>query len=60
MSVLALTVFVGFVLAGLFTALFCAQACGPNPPSERDALLPLESETTTRNCNHAHAAPRHD
>ncbi len=47
MSVLALTVFVGFVLAGLFVALFCAQACGSHPPSERDALLPLEPDANS-------------
>lgn len=48
MSVLALTVFVGFVLAGSFVAFFLAQACGANPPSERDALLPLEPDATPR------------
>ena len=44
MNVLALTIFVGFVLVGFFLLLFVMQLAGGRPMSERDALLPLEED----------------
>ena len=44
MNVLALTIFVGFVLVTLFVLLWVLQAVSPHAFSEREALLPLESE----------------
>lgn len=45
LNVLALTIFVGFVLVGFFVLLWLAQACGRSAFNERDALLPLEKES---------------
>lgn len=45
MNVLALTVFVGFVLVTLFVLLWFIAASSPQAFSERDALLPLDDET---------------
>ena len=45
MNVLALTIFVGFLLVGFFVILWIASACDPGQFSERDALLPLESDS---------------
>lgn len=45
MNVLALTVFVGFVLVTLFVLLWFITACSPQAFSEREALLPLDDET---------------
>lgn len=45
MNVLALTVFVGFVLVSLFVLLWFAAACDPRSFSDREALLPLDDET---------------
>ena len=42
MNVLAITIFVGIVLVGLFVFLFVVMASGRS--SERDALLPLAEE----------------
>lgn len=47
MNVLALTVFVGFVLVTLFVLLWFITACSPQAFSEREALLPLDDETPT-------------
>lgn len=47
MNVLALTIFVGGVLAGLFTLLWLWQALSARPFDEREALLPLENEMTS-------------
>lgn len=44
MNVLALTIFVGFVLVGMFVLLFVTQAFAAETASERDALLPLEPD----------------
>ena len=44
-NVLALTVFVGFVLVSLFVLLWFAAACDPRSFSDREALLPLDDET---------------
>lgn len=44
MNVLAITIFVGIVLVGLFVFLFIAIGAGRGA-SERDALLPLADET---------------
>ena len=46
MNVLALTIFVGFLLVGFFVILWIAVACDPRTFNERDALLPLESDST--------------
>ena len=45
MNVLALTIFVGFLLVGFFVILWIAAACDPRQFSERDALLPLEPDS---------------
>ena len=45
MNVLALTIFVGLLLVGFFVILWIASACDPRSFNERDALLPLESDT---------------
>lgn len=45
MNVLALTVFVGFVLVTLFVLLWFVTACSPGAFSEREALLPLDDES---------------
>jgi hypothetical protein len=47
MNVLALTIFVGLLLVGFFVVLWIASACDPRQFSERDALLPLESDDST-------------
>lgn len=44
MNVLALTIFVGFVLVGLFVLLFVLQHCAGAGTSEADALLPLRGD----------------
>jgi hypothetical protein len=44
MNVLAITIFVGLLLAGSFAILWIAAACDPHSFNERDALLPLESD----------------
>ena len=44
MNVLALTIFVGFLLVGFFVILWIASACDPRSFNERDALLPLEPD----------------
>jgi hypothetical protein len=44
-NVLALTVFVGFVLVSMFVLLWFAAACDPRSFSDREALLPLDDET---------------
>lgn len=46
MNVLALTVFVGLLLAGSFVILWIASACDQRSFNERDALLPLDSDGT--------------
>ena len=45
MNVLALTIFVGLLLAGSFVILWIASACDPRSFNERDALLPLEPDS---------------
>lgn len=45
MNVLALTVFVGFVLVTLFVLLWLITAYSPGAFSEREALLPLDDES---------------
>jgi hypothetical protein len=45
MNVLALTIFVGFLLVGFFVVLWIATARDPRQFNERDRLLPLESDT---------------
>ena len=45
MNVIALTVFVGLILVGFFVILWIASACDPRSFNERDALLPLESDS---------------
>ena len=50
MNVLALTIFVGLLLAGFFTILWIASAFDARQFNERDALLPLEPDASpTRN-----------
>jgi len=44
MNVLALTIFVGFVLVTLFVLLWFLQAISPEAFSEREALLPFDGE----------------
>lgn len=44
MNVIALTVFVGLLLAGSFVILWIASACDPRSFNERDALMPLEPD----------------
>jgi Na+-transporting methylmalonyl-CoA/oxaloacetate decarboxylase gamma subunit len=44
MNVLALTIFVGFVLVTLFVLLWFLQAISPSAFSEREALLPFDGE----------------
>lgn len=44
MNVIALTVFVGLLLAGCFVLLWLVSACDPRSFNERDALMPLESD----------------
>lgn len=44
MNVIALTVFVGLLLAGTFVLLWLVSACDPRSFNERDALMPLESD----------------
>jgi hypothetical protein len=44
MNVLALTIFVGSVLATLFVLLFVLQACMGTSMSQSDALLPLRED----------------
>lgn len=46
MNVLALTIFVGFLLVGFFVILWVATVCGSHSFNERDQLLPLESDST--------------
>lgn len=46
-NVLLLTVFVGIVLVSFFVGLFLHQTAGSRSVNERDALLPLDSETPT-------------
>ena len=46
MNVLAITIFVGLLLAGSFVILWIASACDPRSFNERDALMPLESDGT--------------
>jgi hypothetical protein len=45
MNVLALTIFVGVLLAGFFIILWIVAACDPGQFSEREALLPLEADS---------------
>jgi hypothetical protein len=47
MNVLAVTIFVGFLLVGFFVVLWIATACDSRHFNERDRLLPLESDTET-------------
>jgi hypothetical protein len=44
MNVLAITIFVGLLLAGSFVILWIASACDSRSFNERDALLPLEAD----------------
>ena len=44
MNVLALTIFVGLLLAGSFVILWIASACDSRSFNERDALMPLEPD----------------
>jgi hypothetical protein len=44
MNVLALTIFVGLLLAGSFVILWIASACDSRSFNERDALMPLEAD----------------
>ena len=46
MNVLALTVFVGFVLVTLFVLLWFITACSPDAFNERQALLPLDDDAS--------------
>ena len=46
MNVLALTIFVGLLLVTFFTILWIASACDPRQFNERDALLPLERDSS--------------
>ena len=54
MNVLALTIFVGFVLVSVFVLLWLVQACNRHSFSDREALLPLEDEITPSNSNTLH------
>src|SRR5271155_5438389 len=44
-NVLLLTVFIGVVLVGFFVVMFLREVAGSRGANERDALLPLASET---------------
>ena len=46
MNVLALTIFVGLLLAGFFIVLWVASALDHRQFNERDALLPLDADIT--------------
>lgn len=48
MNVLALTIFVGLLLVGFFSILWIASALDPRQFNERDALLPLERDSSNR------------
>jgi hypothetical protein len=43
-NVLALTIFVSVILAGMFTLLWLVAVCSPQAFSDREALLPLEDD----------------
>ncbi|HET6406539.1 MAG TPA: hypothetical protein VFG14_01560 [Chthoniobacteraceae bacterium] len=45
MNVIALTIFVGMLLVGFFVILWIVAAFDPRSFNERDALLPLESDS---------------
>jgi hypothetical protein len=50
MNVLALTIFVGLLLVGFFSILWIASTFDSRQFNERDALLPLEPDSSsTRN-----------
>ena len=49
MNVLALTIFVGFVLVTLFVLLWLMQACHRQSFTDREALLPLENDAAPEN-----------
>ena len=57
MNVLALTIFVGFVLVSLFVLLWLLQATSPHAFSEREALLPLETEDPSTSTKFPHRRP---
>ena len=48
MNVLALTIFVGFVLVTLFVLLWFLQAISPRAFSEREALLPFDGDESAQ------------
>lgn len=49
MNVLALTIFVGFVLVTLFVLLWLIHACHRHSFTDREALLPLEEDAPAPN-----------
>lgn len=48
MNVLALTIFVSFILGAMFALLWLAQAMDARNFSERDALRPLDPDAPER------------
>ncbi len=52
MNVIALTVFVGLLLAGSFALLWIAAAFDSRQFNERDALLPLERDSVPPHQRH--------
>ena len=48
MNALAITIFVGVILAALFVVLFVCHVLRDGGVSERDALLPLEEDRPTK------------
>jgi hypothetical protein len=57
MNVLALTIFVGVLLAGCFVMLWIVSACDNRQFSERDALLPLEDDAPTPSLSSSRKKP---
>lgn len=51
MNVLALTIFVGFILVSVFVLLWLAQACNRHSFTDREALLPLEDDARPATSN---------
>jgi hypothetical protein len=48
MNVIALTVFVGLLLVTFFVVLWVVSALDPRQFNERDALLPLETDSSAK------------
>ena len=60
MNVLALTIFVGLLLAGFFAILWIASTFDARQFNERDALLPLENDALLPLERESHVCPKTD